>query len=185
MAQTCQVCGNKNRAEIDKALGSGVPLRTIADQYGPSKTALIRHRDGCIREAVKALIDEMAAQTPAQQLMALKAKNSALVSATDFLTQLSDNLKAAKEVLDEARNGYPGDDGANVPKNPFIALRAIDTINKTLGMSLELVKEIREQESHDVARMRKEQDYVLQVIMEELLDHPEISERISERLKVT
>lgn len=45
MPRTCTVCLHPKRSEVDAALLAGEPLRTIADQFGPSKTALLRHRE--------------------------------------------------------------------------------------------------------------------------------------------
>ena len=45
MPRTCTVCTHPERAAIDRALVQGAALRTIADQHGVSKTALIRHED--------------------------------------------------------------------------------------------------------------------------------------------
>jgi hypothetical protein len=44
MPRTCTVCAAGARAEIDRALVAGEPLRTIADRWSVSKTALIRHK---------------------------------------------------------------------------------------------------------------------------------------------
>ena len=44
MPRTCEICQRDNVGEINEKLASGVPLRTITDQCGPSKTSLIRHR---------------------------------------------------------------------------------------------------------------------------------------------
>jgi hypothetical protein len=44
MANTCHVCRHATRASIDAALQQGVPLRQIAGQYGPSRSALQRHK---------------------------------------------------------------------------------------------------------------------------------------------
>jgi hypothetical protein len=43
MPQVCKVCRHKDREPIEKALLAREPYRTIADRYGMSKTALIRH----------------------------------------------------------------------------------------------------------------------------------------------
>jgi hypothetical protein len=45
MPQTCAPCRHPQRPAIDAALLAGEPLRTIADRFGPSKTALLRHRE--------------------------------------------------------------------------------------------------------------------------------------------
>jgi hypothetical protein len=45
LARTCTICSHPERTEIDKALVSAEePLRTIADRWTVSKTALIRHK---------------------------------------------------------------------------------------------------------------------------------------------
>ena len=55
MAGKCRVCEHRERAAIDKALVTrSASLRTIADRYGLSKTALIRHRDNHIPKLVQA-----------------------------------------------------------------------------------------------------------------------------------
>jgi hypothetical protein len=45
MPRTCTICAHKKRSDIDKALVERQPFRTIADQHGVSKTALLRHFD--------------------------------------------------------------------------------------------------------------------------------------------
>jgi hypothetical protein len=43
--QICTICRHPRRLEIEQALlMGGMSLRTVSDQYGPSKTALLRHR---------------------------------------------------------------------------------------------------------------------------------------------
>jgi hypothetical protein len=42
--QTCTICRNPRRVEIEQSLIARTPLRTISEQFGPSKTALLRHR---------------------------------------------------------------------------------------------------------------------------------------------
>lgn len=44
MPRTCTLCNHPNHAEIDRALLAGTPLRTIADRWSVSKTALLRHK---------------------------------------------------------------------------------------------------------------------------------------------
>jgi hypothetical protein len=45
MPRVCSICTHPDRRAIETALGSGIPLRTIASQRSVSKTALLRHRD--------------------------------------------------------------------------------------------------------------------------------------------
>jgi hypothetical protein len=44
MPQTCTVCRHAARVAIDATLTQGTPLQIIADRYGVSKSALLRHR---------------------------------------------------------------------------------------------------------------------------------------------
>ncbi len=44
MPRVCTICSHSDRAAIDAALVAGESYRTIAARYGPSKTALIRHK---------------------------------------------------------------------------------------------------------------------------------------------
>lgn len=56
MPPTCSICRHEKRLAIDKALASGTTLRTIADRYRTSKTALIRHKShvgGAIAKAAE------------------------------------------------------------------------------------------------------------------------------------
>lgn len=54
MPQTCTICCHRDRQALDAALRQGTPLRTIADQHGVSKTALLRHRrHEVLRESTK------------------------------------------------------------------------------------------------------------------------------------
>jgi hypothetical protein len=44
MPQQCTICRHADRGQIDEALAAKTPLRTIAAQWGVSKTSLLRHR---------------------------------------------------------------------------------------------------------------------------------------------
>ena len=44
MPRTCSVCRHAQRLEIERAIVAGTSLRTISGQFGPSKTAVLRHR---------------------------------------------------------------------------------------------------------------------------------------------
>jgi hypothetical protein len=45
MPRRCSVCDHDDLADINTALASNEALRTIADRWSVSKTALIRHRN--------------------------------------------------------------------------------------------------------------------------------------------
>ncbi|MDW7729704.1 MAG: hypothetical protein SCJ94_06815 [Bacillota bacterium] len=48
MARTCTICNHRKRQEIEGDLQRGVSLRTLADQSGTSKSALLRHKNNCL-----------------------------------------------------------------------------------------------------------------------------------------
>ena len=55
MPRTCTVCRHVQREQIEQDLLSGDSYRNIADRFGTSKTALVRHRGAHLpRELVKA-----------------------------------------------------------------------------------------------------------------------------------
>jgi hypothetical protein len=55
MPQTCTVCRHKNLSEINLALVSGEPLRSIAGRTGLAKSSLQRHKRDCIpRDVIQA-----------------------------------------------------------------------------------------------------------------------------------
>jgi protein involved in temperature-dependent protein secretion len=55
MPQTCTVCRHKNVSEINLALVSGEPLRSIAGRTSLAKSSLQRHKENCIpRDIIQA-----------------------------------------------------------------------------------------------------------------------------------
>jgi hypothetical protein len=52
MGMKCTVCRHSAVADIDRALIDGRPLRNIAEQYGMSPQALLRHQADHISEAL-------------------------------------------------------------------------------------------------------------------------------------
>jgi len=70
MPRTCTVCGHPERTIIDATLVAGrKPLRTIADRWSVSKTALIRHK-----------VDHLPAHLPAVHDSPAGRWNAALVA---------------------------------------------------------------------------------------------------------
>ncbi len=72
MPRVCTACTSPNREAIDRALVAATPLRTIADQHGVSKTALIRHK---------------ADHLPAAMVKGREAREEA--AAVDLMTELN------------------------------------------------------------------------------------------------
>lgn len=49
----CSICSHPKRGEIDRSLVSGIPFRTIAAQFGPSKSTLIRHKEAHLSDTIQ------------------------------------------------------------------------------------------------------------------------------------
>src|SRR2546428_85915 len=100
MPRQCTICTHPERGVIDQALVAEAPLRTIADRWSVSKTALIRHK---------------ADHLPAHLAQAHEAKE--VSQADSLLDRLLDLSKETAAILKEARTGDM--------KNNDLALRAI------------------------------------------------------------
>jgi hypothetical protein len=117
MPRTCTICIHPDRLRIEQAIIAGTSLRTISGQYGPSKTAVMRHRSHVVeamsrnkdvREQVrtgKLLDDVRAGEERAERLFD---------QATEILKTARDEndprtalqaIRAASAVIGEAR-GY-------------------------------------------------------------------------------
>src|SRR2546425_89531 len=71
MPQICSVCRHDKHQEIDQALLDQHPLRTIADRWSVSKTALIRHR----QDHIPAKLDESTKIAVGVQVNAAPSQN--------------------------------------------------------------------------------------------------------------
>lgn len=56
MPRTCLACASPQRAEVDKALITGEPLRNIAKRVSISPAGLLRHKAHLSRAVVKAAV---------------------------------------------------------------------------------------------------------------------------------
>lgn len=104
VGRTCSICNHPDRAAIDKAIVTrSASLRTIADRYGVSKTALIRHRDSHIPKLVQAAESARAMQAASSgaalidELDRLLKKALAILEAAEGSGQLRVALQAIRE----------------------------------------------------------------------------------------
>ncbi len=102
MARRCTICTHKSRADIDQALVARNRFRTISDQFGVSKSALLRHSDDHLPAAlVKAQAATEAAQADALLAQVVDLRDKAL-GVLDT-AQGSEDLRAAIGAIREAR----------------------------------------------------------------------------------
>lgn len=102
MARTCTICRHPKRAEIEKALLDGLPLRTISDQWSVSKTALLRHRKNDLPTAIlKAKASEEVTQADGllARIEALARKAQDLGALAEKKGDLRTALVAVRELV--------------------------------------------------------------------------------------
>ncbi len=100
MPRTCTACAHESRSEIDRGLVAGEPLRTIADRWSVSKTALIRHRESHLPSAlVRAREAEEVARADVllSQMCGLHDRTLAILSASEDAGELRTALGAIRE----------------------------------------------------------------------------------------
>ncbi len=102
MPRKCTICGHKKRSAVDKALVARQPFRTIADQFGVSKTALLRHYDDHLPSSlVKAQQATEAAQADALLAQVVDLRDKALGVLEQ--AEASEDLRTAVSAIREAR----------------------------------------------------------------------------------
>ncbi len=108
MPQTCTICRHLARDAIGAAVQHGTPLRTIADQYDVSKSALIRHKQHATIDRSGASWAVLAAEAQLLHERALEASDilrlvRTLRGVTHLLMQLCETGEANK--VGQRQNG--------------------------------------------------------------------------------
>ena len=133
---------------------AGVPLRTIADRFAVSKTALIRHKD---------------AHLPPSLLKAKEAREVA--RADDLLSQVRDLQSRALAILESAE----------ASGEHRTALAAIAEARRNLELLGKLAGELDERPVVNVL-ISAEWIAIRTVLLEALMPHPQASTAVAERL---
>jgi hypothetical protein len=100
MARRCTVCIHDDRPAVDQALVNHRPFRTIADRFGLSKTALIRHHDEHLPETLakaKAAAETAQADDLLSQVRALRSKSMSLLLAAEKAGDIRTALAGIRE----------------------------------------------------------------------------------------
>ena len=126
MPRTCSVCDHDELSEINAALGSGEPLRTIADRWSVSKTALIRHRNQHL---------------PVSQLKAREAEEA---NRTDDLEEVNHTDDLFDQVRDLQERALATLDRAEEAEELSPALQAISEAKSDLEHLASLLDELDE-----------------------------------------
>lgn len=101
MPMQCSICAHAERTAIELAVANRVPLRTIADQHGVSKSAIIRHRDHCgalagVVDAVQRT-DQTRRETVQARMEALQQRTMRLLRSAEAAGELRTALGAIRE----------------------------------------------------------------------------------------
>jgi len=112
----CKVCDHPQREAIDRAIMAGDSCRKIAAMFATSKDAVYRHKTGCMKNLVPAVVTLPAYQTPAdiaierQNVRSVAQRAGQLVDKMEALAQKFEEtgdtngiLKAAKEIREGLR----------------------------------------------------------------------------------
>jgi vacuolar-type H+-ATPase subunit H len=176
MPRQCSVCAHSKREEIDAELLSGTPLRSIADRFGPSKSALIRHRQNCLSEIVNSVIT--AAEKKNKKLVEegtgriLGEQERALTSGVDAISRLEGLMADAKYIQGKAERS----------DNYHAALLAIDKQAKLFEVVLKMMSEAREREKEKDREWEREWEELKKIIFSVFNNHPEARDEFVEKL---
>jgi len=117
MSRACLVCIHERRDTIDRGLVAGQSLRDLSALFRVSEDSLARHRDAHIGPAVR------------------KAQEQADVAqGLDVVAQLRAINGVTMQILHEARQ----------QRNPDVALRAVDRIQRQIELQAKLLGELDE-----------------------------------------
>jgi hypothetical protein len=155
MPQTCSVCISPQRAEIEKALISGEPLREIAGRCPASRSALHRHKQEHL---------------PAH--LAKAHEEESIGQAIDVVRQLKAINSACLEVLQKSRA-----DGKH-----SISLRAVDRIHRQIELQAKLLGELQEQGPQVNVLIAPEWQQVRVQVLRALGPYPEARAAVAEVL---
>ncbi len=145
MSRACQTCQHAEVAAIDRALVSGQSLRDLSALFRVSEDSLARHRDADIPQAV----------AKAQEV-------EDITRGLDVVKQLRTINGVTMQILSEARQR----------KDPEIALKAIDRIQRQIELQAKLLGDLDERPVVNVV-LSPEWLSLRLVIVQALADHPE------------
>ncbi len=117
MSRACQTCQHADVAAIDRGLAAGQSLRDLSALFRVSEDSLARHRDAHIAKTVQ------------------KAQEATEIDhGLDVVKQLRAINAVTMQILHEARQ----------QKNPEIALKAIDRIERQITLQAKLLGDLDE-----------------------------------------
>lgn len=167
MPLACTVCQHPEREVVDAAILAGTPLRDVAGQTGLSRSALGRHKLGCLAREVA----DLASASPAvvEHVEAEAARQQSL-------GELWDGIRAElAAVVDQAK--ADGDRRS--------LLRALDQLSGHIGVALR-ASELRQRDP-GAGSLHDHPDFPVLAtrIMDALADHPTARRAVADALGST
>ena len=105
MPRSCPVCDHEDLEEINAALASNERIRSIADRWSVSKTALMRHRNEHLpasviveHEEAEEAEEEASDDEPLAQIRSLQRHAVAALEEAEEAEELADALRGVGEV---------------------------------------------------------------------------------------
>jgi hypothetical protein len=157
MPRTCTLCAHLQREEINRCLVAGEGYRNIAERFGTSLAALVRHKTDHI---------------PARLAKAEEAREVA--HADTLLDQLLTLSKETAAILKEARTGKIKDND--------LALKAIARAERQIELQARLLGELKDTTMVNVLVLPQWQD-IRTVILDTLTAHPQARMAVAEALR--
>jgi len=154
MARQCLVCQHEQKAAIDRELVAGKSLRDLSALFRVSEDSLARHRDAHISPVV---------------VRAQEAED--ITRGVDVVKQLKAINEVTTQILHEARQ----------QKNPDVALKAIDRIERQITLQARLLGDLDDRPvinlliSPEWARVRA-------VVVDALAGYPEARQAVTSGL---
>ena len=103
----CTVCNHPQRGGIDAEIVGGQSSRSVAAQFGLSKSAVIRHAKDHIADALTSASRHVEHEQPVEDARVLLQEKQDLLRGVSIVERLSDIDKKLKEVLAKAeRKGH-------------------------------------------------------------------------------
>ncbi len=170
MAETCSVCAHPKRKAIERAMLGGMSLRTVADQFGPSKTTLIRHRDSHMAKVVAEVATTRAAEVAAAET---EVRAAMVDTGRGTLVQVQALGEVARRCLARVTGKLDGDD-PEYPDTGFDARGAASLIGQVRGaleLQAKLLGELQSGTQVNVLVQAERAEFV-RVVIGALADEP-------------
>jgi hypothetical protein len=172
MGRRCTVCDHPKRAAIDRALAEGQTLRHVAETFGISASAALRHRRRHLARHLAHAIEHANGAQAAEIVREQESRKAReIVHALDVVRQLQAINAACLEILQKSRAS--GKD--------TVSLGAVDRIHRQIELQARLLGEIQDGQTVNVLVAPEWQEVRL-VVVNALRPYPEARTAVTQAL---